>query len=286
MNNIQSPLGKSLESMGVDALLAAADEPTYLPIINIPLDRITASRILQPRKTFNPEALSELAKSITEHGVLQPILVRSAGIDQYEIIAGERRFQASKLAEQADIPCILKEVTDSEGIALAIIENVQRDSLNPIDAAEALSILIDRHQYTHVSLAKTLGKSRSSISNLIRLLNLTPAVKDMVTTNQLDMGHARALLPLKPDIQALLAKKIVDNRLSVRATEKLVQTFSAPKVQQSYKEEPVVNPGIQTAFPKLSIQVNKNGHSGHIKIPFKNQDQLAMFMSQFEKMST
>jgi ParB family chromosome partitioning protein len=286
MNHIQSPLGKSLESMGVDALLAAADEATYLPITNIPLDRISASKTLQPRKNFNPEALSELAESITEHGILQPILVRSVGIDQYEIIAGERRFQASKLANLSNIPCIIKEVSDSEGIALAIIENIQRDSLSPIESAQALSILIDRHQYTHVSLAKTLGKSRSSISNLIRLLNLTPVVKEMVTNKLLDMGHARALLPLNADAQILLAKKIVADRLSVRATEKLVQAYSAPKTTKPVKETLAVSQNIQSKFPKFSVQVNKNGKSGHIKIPFKNQEQLANFMEQFEKVST
>ena len=285
MKQIQSPLGRSLESMGVEALLAAADEKTYMPITNIPLERIHASHIMQPRKNFNPEALSELAESIKEHGILQPILVRSIGIDEYEIIAGERRFQASKLAKQEQIPCIIREVSDSEGIALAIIENVHRDSLNPIEAAEALSILIDRHQYTHVSLAKTLGKSRSSISNLIRLLNLNPDVKDLVMTNQLDMGHARALLPLDPETQLLLAKKIVANRLSVRATEKLVQAYSMKKPASKPKEKTKINPSIQHAFPKLAIQINKNGQSGQIKIPFKNQDQLQALITQFEKIS-
>lgn len=273
----KSALGTSLEAMGVDALLAAVEDHSNAPpLVNIPTNNIKASSTLQPRQHIDEARITELSESIKKHGILQPILVRPTGIDQYEIIAGERRFQACQMADIESIPCIIKEVTDREGLAIAIVENLQREALNPIEAAEALSSLIDRHQYTHISLAESIGMSRSSVSNMIRLLNLNPDVKHMVYMRELDMGHARALLAVPSEKQASLAKKIVANRLSVRATENLVKTSSmprAPKTISPYTQT------IQKYHPKASVQVNPSGRSGFIKLPFKNIQELETLLS-------
>lgn len=280
-----SPLGKTLSSMGVDALLAAADEQATTPIITIPLACISTSHTLQPRREFDEERIQDLATSIKEHGVLQPILVRPVGIDQYEIIAGERRFQACQFAKLHEVPCIVRDVSDSQGIAIAIVENLQREALNPIEAAEALSKLIDRYAHTHVSLAKVIGKSRAQVSNLIRLLNLEPKVKEMVFARKLDMGHARALLSCSHDMQFRLAQTIVNNRLSVRATEKLVQSHqkqsSLPVKQQ--KSVPNLASPLQETFPKAAVKLNQNGKSGHLKIPFTSQEELNAIIQLLKK---
>lgn len=275
-----SPLGKNLSSMGVDALLAAADEQVSTPIITLPVDCINTSNTLQPRREFDEERIQDLAISIKEHGVLQPILVRPVGVDQYEIIAGERRFQACQVAALNEVPCIVKEVNDGQGIAIAIVENLQREALNPIEAAEALSKLIDRYEHTHVSLAKVIGKSRAQVSNLIRLLNLEPTVKEMVFARKLDMGHARALLSCPHDLQLRLAQTIVNNRLSVRATEKLVQSQ-----QKQNQRKPAVNLShpLEKIFPKAAIKINKNGKSGHLKLPFSSQEELQAIISLLNK---
>tara|TARA_Y200000002_G_scaffold20442_1_gene15741 strand:- start:5569 stop:6423 length:855 start_codon:yes stop_codon:yes gene_type:complete len=283
MNN--SPLGKTLNEMGVDALLAAVDTPSdSTHLVTIPTDRIQASGTLQPRKSIEEANLADLANSIKEHGILQPILVRPIGIDKYEIIAGERRFQACQLAEVDSIPCIVKEVNDSDGFAIAVVENLQRESLNPIEAAEALSKLIDCYEHTHLSVSRIVGKSRASVSNLIRLLNLHPEVRDLVYLNRLDMGHARALLSLAQPLQPKAAKHIIDNRLSVRATEKHVKSVIEKSRLKPKKVKKSASNPLEATFPKSSIKMSSNGQSGYVKLPFKSEDQMKKLIDQLNSL--
>jgi ParB family chromosome partitioning protein len=182
----------------------------------------------QPRKLINDETLSELAASIKSQGVIQPIVVRRAG-EQFEIIAGERRWRAAKLAELTHVPAVVRHVADNIALAFALIENIQREDLNPIEEAMAYERFYQEFQMNHSDIADMVGKSRSSVSNAIRLLSLSEPVKKLVEEGALEMGHARALLSLTPEEQAGLAEKIVAENLTVREAEKRVQLMKQPK---------------------------------------------------------
>lgn len=183
----------------------------------------------QPRKSFNESSLEELAQSIKSNGVIQPIIVRSIGKNSFEIIAGERRWRAAKKAGLEKIPAIIREYNRSEGMAVALIENIQRENLNPLEEAQAIQNLLDECDMTHAQVAENLGKSRTSVSNLLRLLALTAEVKVMINSGLLEMGHARALLGLNSVQQIEAAKVVIGKALSVRDTEKLVQRFNMPE---------------------------------------------------------
>ncbi len=201
----------------------AADEP----IRELPLTRMQAGRY-QPRTRMDETALQELADSIREHGLLQPIVVRAIGDDRYEIIAGERRFRAAALAQLRSVPVIVREVSDENALAIALIENIQREDLNPLEEATAIRRLIEEFNYTHEQASQAIGRSRSATSNLLRLLNLAEPVQTMLLAGDIEMGHARSLLSLDRAQQILIAHQVVQRRLSVRETEKLVtQTLSA-----------------------------------------------------------
>jgi ParB family chromosome partitioning protein len=180
-------------------------------------------------------ALQELADSIREHGLLQPIVVRAIEGDRYEIIAGERRFRAAALAQLQKVPVILKDVSDENALAIALIENIQREDLNPLEEATAIRRLLEEFNYTHEQAAQAIGRSRSATSNLLRLLNLADPVQTMLLAGDIEMGHARCLLSLDRAQQILMAHQIVQRRLSVREAEKLVnQTISAAERSNSY----------------------------------------------------
>jgi ParB family chromosome partitioning protein len=172
-------------------------------------------------------ALQELSASIRQHGMMQPIVVRPIGSDRYEIIAGERRFRAAKLADLTEVPVIVREVSDENALAMALIENIQREDLNPLEEAQAIRRLLDEFNYTHEQASEAIGRSRSATSNLLRLLNLAHPVQTMLLAGDLEMGHARALLVLERAQQILAANQVVDKRLSVRETEKLVAQLQA-----------------------------------------------------------
>lgn len=188
----------------------------------------------QPRKDMNPEALQELADSIRIQGILQPLLVRALGKNHYEIIAGERRWRAAQLACLEKVPVYVREISDEAAIAMGLIENIQREDLNVLEQAEALKRLADEFDLTHEEIARAVGKSRASISNLLRLLLLSPQVKTLLRAGELEMGHAKAILTLDHAVQWQTAQLIVSKSLSVRATEELVrklqQTEDKPKV--------------------------------------------------------
>jgi ParB family chromosome partitioning protein len=187
----------------------------------LPLAQLQAGRY-QPRTRMDESALQELAASIRQHGVMQPILVRPLAAGRYEIVAGERRFRAALLAGLAEVPVLVKLVADEQALAMALIENIQREDLNPLEEAQAIKRLIDEFSFSHERAAEAIGRSRSATSNLLRLLNLADQVQTLLLAGDLDMGHARALLAVDRAAQIMLAHEVVERRLSVREAEKLV----------------------------------------------------------------
>jgi ParB family transcriptional regulator, chromosome partitioning protein len=233
----------------------------------------------QPRSHMDEAALQTLADSIKSQGIMQPILVRQIAPEQYEIIAGERRWRASQMAGLQEVPVLIREIEDESALQMALIENIQRENLNPIEEAIGIRRLINEFNMTHEKAADAVGRSRVAVSNLLRLLNLTDVVQQMVVQSKLDMGHARALIGLDAAQQILLANKIVQQGLSVREVEGL-----AKKVVQEIKpnnQKSVVNHDISalqnTLSEKLganvSIAAKANG-AGTLKINYSNLDQL------------
>ncbi len=185
----------------------------------------------QPRKDINPEKLQELADSIKAQGIIQPIIVRQIGVEKYEIVAGERRWRAAQLVGLQTVPVIVRDIDDRATMAQTLIENIQREDLNPLEEADALKRLLDEFEMTHQQIADSIGKSRSTVTNLLRLMDLQPEVKSLLIGGQLEMGHARALLSLDSSKQVTAANKIAKEGLTVRATERLVKALLAePKV--------------------------------------------------------
>ncbi len=222
-------LGGATGSNASDAIAAVTTdtEPSQDgTLTKLPVEFIQRGKY-QPRKDMHPEALEELAESIKAQGVMQPIVVRPLSKDKYEIIAGERRWRATQLAGIDSIPCVIREVPDEAAIAMALIENIQREDLNPMEEAVALKRLQDEFELTHAEVAQAVGKSRTTVTNLLRLIALTDDVKTMLEHGDLEMGHARAMLSLDAAEQRDVAKQVVAKGLSVRQTEALVR-----KIQQ------------------------------------------------------
>jgi ParB family transcriptional regulator, chromosome partitioning protein len=227
---LENLLGESFEP-SADVAAAGIRAPSTLP-----LDKLQAGRY-QPRTRMDESSLQELAASIRQHGLMQPIVVRPLAADRYEIIAGERRFRAAKLAGLDEVPVMLRDVSDQNALAMALIENIQREDLNPLEEAQAIRRLLDEFQYTHEQASEAIGRSRSATSNLLRLLNLAAPVQTMLLAGDLEMGHARALLALERAEQILAANQVVEKRLSVRETERLVVQ------QQAQPSQSGVSPG-------------------------------------------
>ena len=216
-------LGRGLEALlGGSSDITEAVRSEGLPNV-LRLDSMQAGKY-QPRTRMDEGALQELAASIRAQGVMQPILVRSIGGERYEIIAGERRFRAAKLAGLEEVPVLVKNVPDQAAAAMALIENIQREDLNPLEEAQGIQRLLDEFDFTHEQAAESVGRSRSAVSNLLRLLNLATPVQTMLLAGDLDMGHARALLAVDAATQIQLANQVVNKRMSVRETEKLVSS--------------------------------------------------------------
>jgi ParB family chromosome partitioning protein len=242
----------SLELAGSDSPLEltdatpsiAAAEPVEDRLERLPLSQLTRGKY-QPRRDIQPEALEELADSIRAQGVMQPIVVRPISVDRYEIIAGERRWRAAQLAELDVIPAVIRDVSDEVALALALIENIQRENLNAIEEAMALKRLGEEFELTQQQIADAVGKSRTQVANLLRLLALDPEVQTLLERGDLDMGHARALLTLNSAQQRQVAHEVVNNDMTVRATEALVK-----KVQTS--QTPAKTPSRQTKMPDVA----------------------------------
>jgi len=208
---------------GLDALLGAYETPAVKDELRqIPIDQLQRGKY-QPRTHMNAEALEELAASIKAQGVVQPIVARPLSAGNYEIIAGERRWRAAQLAGLETVPAVVRQIPDEAAIAIALIENIQRENLNPVEEANALTRLIDEFHMTHQQVADAVGRSRAAVTNLLRLLTLNPDVRELLEDARMDMGHARALLALEGKDQSQAAHQVVDKGLSVRETENLVR---------------------------------------------------------------
>lgn len=238
-------LGKGLDALlgagiGTQSPAATTDSATGDAasmdgrLAHLPVELVQRGRY-QPRRDMHQDALEELAASIRAQGVMQPIVVRPIGDERYEIIAGERRWRAAQLAELDRIPAVIRDVPDEAAIAMALIENIQREDLNPIEEALALKRLQDEFELTHQEVAQAVGKSRTTVTNLLRLIALTDEVKTLLEHGDLEMGHARALLTLEPDEQKEIARQIVAKGLTVRQTETLVRNH------QERKHKPEIN---------------------------------------------
>jgi len=284
----KNPLGRNLSSMlSKSALQHAAEQAASglsggEALKSLPLDLISPGSY-QPRSIFNQQRLAELAESIRQQGVIQPVVVRSVGADNFELIAGERRWRAAQLAGIEKIPAIIRDVPDEIAIAMALVENIQREDLNPIEEASALRRLVDEFQMTHQQAGDSVGRSRSTVSNLLRLLELSEEVRELVDARHLEMGHARALLTLDKTMQAQAAREVVRKGLSVRETEKLVRRMKRPPVQKTR----VTDPDVQRLQDKLSEKlcasvhlVNKARGKGKMIIAYNSLDELEGILEQ------
>lgn len=269
---------------GLDALLAGDDDETTTAdsLRNVSPIQLRPGKY-QPRSYMNEEALQTLADSIRAQGIMQPILVREIAHEQYEIIAGERRWRAAQKAGLLEVPVIVRDIADEAALAMALIENIQRENLNPLEEAMGIKRLIDEFAMTHEKAAEAVGRSRVAVSNLLRLLTLTPLVQDMLLDNQIDMGHARALIGIEPAQQMLLANKVVNEQLSVREIERIIQ--QAPNTGKKIKAS--VNADIAHLQRQLSdelgaevvITTKANG-AGVIKLSYSQLDQLEEWIAK------
>jgi ParB family chromosome partitioning protein len=246
-------------------------------LIHLDLDLLQPGKY-QPRRDMSPEALEELADSIRSQGIIQPILVRKVAGDKYEIIAGERRWRASQLAQIDKIPCLLKQVPDEAAVAIALIENIQREDLNAMEEAVALNRLLEEFDLTHQQVADAVGKSRASVSNLLRLNGLNEPVKRLLENGDIDMGHARALLAIEGDEQTELARLVASKEMTVRETERLVTKALAPAKEAVVQEKDHdVSRLEQSLVERLGAKVSIN-HSakgtGRIVINYQNLGEL------------
>jgi len=266
---------------GLDALLTGSDRPHGDEQRSLPVDRLRPGKY-QPRTQMDEGSLGELAASIRVQGIMQPILVRAVdgtpGAERYEIVAGERRWRAAQLAGLAEVPVLIRRIPDEQALAMALIENIQRENLNPLEEAQGLQRLIDEFGLTHQQAADAVGRSRPTATNLLRLLQLTAAVQELLLSGKLDMGHARALLPLAGVQQVALAQRIAQKGLSVREAERLVQHLLKPP-KRSPEENPdrdllrlqeELSDGLGT---NVAIRSNKKG-AGKVTIEFGSLDQL------------
>lgn len=272
---------------GLGALIPQLEEEDLQNTQEIPVESIEANPY-QPRRHFDSESLQELAASIKEHGVLQPLLVRKKG-SGYQLIAGERRLRAAKQVGLRTVPVVVKELDDRTIMEIALVENLQREDLNPIEEAEAYRRLMDEFNLTQEEVAKAVGKSRSAIANTLRLLNLPGSIQQMVTNGQLAMGHARALLSLEqPEQQLYISEKIIKEKLSVRETEEIVRQIhlsgvsrETPEAEErkKQKERQKVDPNLQAIVDDMTrlfgtkVRIKSSGERGKIEIEYYSSEE-------------
>ncbi len=285
-------LGKSLDALlaytGADVSTADTDNSIAAGDTMQQMDVTLIQRgKYQPRRDIDPQSLEELASSIRTQGVIQPLIVRPVG-DKFEIIAGERRWRAAQLAGLNEVPVIIRHIPDEAAIAIALIENIQRENLNPIEESMALQRLIDEFGMTHQEAADAVGKSRASITNLLRLLALPEEVKSMLERGQLEMGHARTLITLPEAVQLETANLIITRELSVRETETLVRQLQANEIPTIKSAKPA-DPDIvrlqeslsKRLHLKVAIKCNAKGR-GKLIIHYRNLRELDELMEQFQ----
>tara|TARA_B100001142_G_C14294755_1_gene640363 strand:+ start:141 stop:1013 length:873 start_codon:yes stop_codon:yes gene_type:complete len=231
----------------------------------------------QPRKIFNQDSLKELAESIKAQGIIQPILVRMVSSDQYEIVAGERRWQAAKMANLKEVPVVIKDISDSTALAMALIENIQREDLNVIEEARGIKRLIDEFKITHEEAAEAVGKSRTAVSNILRLLNLCEHAQKALETKKIEMGHARAILSLSSIDQTMMCQKIVNQKLSVREVEKEVSGGTTKKTSQKQSKDNDIKrleSELSDRFGNTITINHKESGKGLISFKYANLDEL------------
>ncbi|HEY8555054.1 MAG TPA: ParB/RepB/Spo0J family partition protein [Burkholderiales bacterium] len=268
-------LGRGLDALlGVDSLPTGEKEE----LKQLPIDLLQRGKY-QPRTRMDQAALEELAASIKAQGVVQPIVVRPLPSGNYEIIAGERRWRAAQLAGLETVPAVIRRVPDEAAIAIALIENIQRENLNPVEEAAALQRLIDEFGMTHQRVAEAVGRSRAAVTNLLRLLSLSPELRQMLEDGRLDMGHARALLALEGPLQVQAAREVVERQLSVRETEELVRRMlERPGGRKSRR---TLDPDIRALQDRLAEKLGAKvrvshgrGGKGHVTIYYHSLDEL------------
>ena len=269
---------------GLDALLLSGEEDVQKnegSLQTLLISELQPGKY-QPRSIMQEEALHALSQSILKQGVMQPIIVRPVGNNQYEIIAGERRWRAAKLANLNEVPVIIKNIPDESALAMALIENIQRENLNPLEEAVGMKRLIDEFNMTHEEAADAVGKSRVTVSNLLRLLTLTKPVQDRLLNGKIDMGHARALIGLEGSQQIMLCEEIIQKNLSVREVETLVKNLqngsktgvSPPSSKKTNADVRQLEESLaETLGASVTIDAKKNG-SGILKVHYRNLEQL------------
>jgi len=278
-------LGRNLSSMLSQTTLKQVQDQSRDELHNLPLDVIRPGRY-QPRSVFDEEKLTELADSIRAQGVVQPVVVRPVGEGEYELIAGERRWRAAQIAGIDNIPSVVRDVSDEVSVAMALIENIQREDLNPLEEATALRRLIDDFEMTHQQAADAVGRSRAAVSNLLRLLELMQEVKDMIDMRLIEMGHARALLSLDDDLQVQAAREVVHKRLSVRETENLARRLQQSKKNKGNRR---VDPDIlrlqnrlgEILGARVRIQHQASG-KGKLVIAYNNSDEFEGILERLD----
>jgi len=269
---------------GLSALLSSdktTQKEKVFKLINI--SSITANP-QQPRKNFEKNELEDLASSIKSQGILQPIVVRQKDENSYEIIAGERRWRAAQVAGIHEIPSIIKDMTDSEVLQAALIENIQRENLNPVEEAKAYKVILKNDNSNYDALSSAVGKSKSHISNMIRLLELDEKILEYLEGGKISMGHARALIGVPDAI--VLAEEIINKQLSVRDIEKNTSRFKKSKTKRILKDPDIVDLEIELSEKiglKTSIHFNEQGSSGSITLYYSNLDQLDGIMKKLKK---
>ena len=272
-----------LGARDLDALLGSPGDDAPAPegdLQQLRVDRIQPGRY-QPRQAMDPERLQELAASIKAQGLIQPIVVRSIAGGKHEIIAGERRWRAAQLAGLAEIPALIREVADQAVVAMALIENIQREELAPLEEAHALQRLIEEFRYTHQQTADAIGRSRASVSNLLRLLDLPAEIRQLLEQHRLEMGHARALLTLDPALALGLARQAAEQGWSVRELEDAARRKQTAPKGKAKKHAPRRDPNIESLerelaeklAAKVSIQHGRGGR-GRLVIAYHSLDEL------------
>ncbi|MDP7523566.1 MAG: ParB/RepB/Spo0J family partition protein [Arenicellales bacterium] len=283
--NKKARLGKGLDALlgGVDQIAAQSDgELRYLPVATIRPGRY------QPRTNMDETALTELADSIRTHGVVQPIVVRETPAGDYELIAGERRWRAAQMAGLDVIPSVVRRVADEIALAVGLIENIQRENLNPVEEANGLRRLLDEFGLTHQQVADSIGRSRAAVSNLLRLLNLDPAVRAHLENSRLEAGHARAILSLPREQQLAAADTVIQQRLSVRQTEQLVRRYLSGKRKEKRKTAPK-DADLRQLEEELSqqlaatVSLEQRGQGGRVIIEYNSLDELEGILERLRK---
>lgn len=283
--------GEDSKKEGVEKSIIKAEDRVNI-VLFVPVDHIRKNPH-QPRKEFDEERLDELADSIKEHGLIQPITVRYIGEKRFELISGERRLRAAKLAGLKEIPAFIREADDEQSMAFALIENIQREELNPLEVALGYKRLLEEFDYTQAEVAKRVGKNRTTVTNMLRLLNLPDFIQSALKSNLISMGHARALITIEDeDVQKKILNKVIDNGLSVRQIEEAVRDVSQPSSSKKKKSSSSKKEELDPFYKEISarlrrtfstkVNINPKKEGGEIKIEYYSEDDLERILAIFD----